>query len=146
MRWVVCILILIVAGVLVVRAISKDQESATAAKAETFAVPVITQMAAATDSAVANPAIATPEASGAAPATAATTAAVVETSVGTSLTTFAELNKAAVQTNAVFVYLPAKTGTAAAPTAALTGAAQGFNPLVLRQRDGAAWAGVAVVG
>jgi len=43
---------------------------------------------------------------------------VTETSVGTTLGAFAELNTAAAKTDAVFVFLPAREGTSAKPPSA----------------------------
>lgn len=105
-RWVICAIVLIAAGVLVVRAMTKPEVAATQATAGTFALP----------------AAATAEASPAnAPATGASQ--VPADSVGTLIASFAELNTIAASTTAVFVYLPGTESTSAkAPAATLQAA------------------------
>ncbi len=100
-RWVIGAIVLVAAGVLVVRAMIKTDNGATAqAPAPDFAAPV----AAAVEAVEPGPA---PKA----------TAAVqpVETTVGTVIGAFAELNTAAANTDAVFVFLPGKEGSSSTP-------------------------------
>jgi len=95
-RWVVGVIVLIAAGVMVVRGMIKSDKGSTQAAAAGFANPAATEPAAggaATNSVPAAPAD--------------------ETSVGTSIGTFAELNTVAAKTDAVFVFLPAREGTSA---------------------------------
>jgi len=49
---------------------------------------------------------------------------VSETSVGTTVGSFSELNKAAIKTTAVFIYLPTKGGAGHSPLAAMKSAAR----------------------
>jgi hypothetical protein len=101
MRYVIGVLVLIAAGVLVVRAITKSDGKGTPAAAKTFAAPA-----------------------GAEAATGAG-GAVSETSVGTSIGLFAELNSLAAQTDAVFVFLPGKDAKAVnAPSKMMIAAAR----------------------
>lgn len=107
-RWVVGVLVLAAAGVMVVRGMVKSDKGSTQASPAGFANPAAAQTAAggpATNSGAA--------------------AAAGETSVGTTLGAFSELNTAAAKTDAVFIYLPAKEGTAAnPPSATMKGAAR----------------------
>jgi len=109
-RWVIDALVLVAAGVMVVRAMVKTDGSSTQASATAFADPVASQTAAeaggpATDSAAAAPA--------------------TETSVGTTIGAFSELNVAAAKTDAVFIFVPGKDGASAnLPSTAMRGAAR----------------------
>ncbi len=87
-------IVLAAAGVLVVRGMIKSDKGAAQAPAEGFANPVATQMAPSAD-------------------TKAEAAAADETTVGTTLGAFAELNTAAAKSDAVFVFLPGREGTSA---------------------------------
>ena len=100
-RWVIGAIVLVAAGVLVVRAMIKTDNGATVqAPAPDFAAPV----AAAVEAVEPSPA---PKATAAAQA--------VETTVGTSIGALAELNTVAAKTDAVFVFLPGKEGTSGKP-------------------------------
>ena len=94
MRYVIGALIMAVAGVLVVRAITKSDGKGTQAVASTFATPGAAETAAETEG------------------SAQETGASGATSVGTSIGAFAELNTLAAKTDAVFVFLPGKDGKA----------------------------------
>jgi MYXO-CTERM domain-containing protein len=99
-RWVIGAIVLVAAGVMVVRAMVKTDGASTQASATAFADPVASQTAAgtggpATDSAAAAPA--------------------TETSVGTTIGAFSELNTVAAKTDAIFVFLPGKEGTPGNP-------------------------------
>lgn len=85
-RWVIGAVVLAAAGVMVVRAALKNDGGSNQAAAPGFTDPV----AVATNS------------------TAAVSAP--ETSVGTSLSAFSDLNTVAIKMDAVFIYLPAKAG------------------------------------
>jgi len=101
MRYVIGVLVLIAAGVLVVRAITKSDGKGTQAAEKTFAAPA-----------------------GAEAATGAGGAAS-ETSVGTSIGAFAELNTLAAKTDAVLVFLPGKDDKAvSAPSKVMMEAAR----------------------
>jgi len=101
MRYVIGVLVLIAAGVLVVRAITKSDGKGTQAAAKTFVAPA-----------------------GAEAATGAGGAAS-ETSVGTSIGAFAELNTLAAKTDAVLVFLPGKDDKAvSAPSKVMMEAAR----------------------
>lgn len=103
-RWVIGAIVLIAAGVLVVRAMIKSDGAATQATVPAFAA-LTTAPASAGDSATVTNAVA------AAPAN--------ETSVGTSIGALAELNTVAAKTDAVFIFLPGKDGAAGNPPSAL---------------------------
>ncbi len=92
-RWVVGVIVLAAAGVLVVKGVIKSDKATTQAATAGFANPAAAQPAAGTD------------------ATAGAAEATQETSVGTTLGAFSELNQVAMKTDAVFIYLPAKEGT-----------------------------------
>jgi len=99
-RWVIGAIVLVAAGVLVVRAMTKSDGAPSQTSAPAFADPIASQTAAgtggpATDSAAAAPA--------------------TETSVGTSIEAFAELNTLAAKTDAVFIFVPGKAGTSGSP-------------------------------
>lgn len=99
-RWVIGAIVLVAAGVMVVRAVVKTDGASTQASPTAFADPVASQTAAGTGITST-----TPEA----------TAPVTETSVGTTIGAFAELNTVAAQTDAVFIFLPGKDGAAGNP-------------------------------
>jgi MYXO-CTERM domain-containing protein len=110
MRWVIGAVVLVAAGAMVVRAMIKSDGAPSQTAAPAFADPVASQTAAGTG----DPA---KQAGAAAPA--------AETSVGTSIGTFAELNAAAANIDAVFVFLPGKDGTSGnAPATPMKGAAR----------------------
>ena len=103
-RWVVGVIVLAAAGMLVVKGMVKSDKGSTQAPAEGFGNPAATQVTAGAD-------------------TKAEVAAADETTVGTTLGAFAELNTAAAKTDAVFVFLPGKEGTSAkAPSAPMKAA------------------------
>lgn len=99
-RWVIGLVVLAVAGVMVARAITKSSGTQPAA-APSFAVESLA--AAGTNSSPG--------------------AVKDETSVGTTLGALSELNSAAAQTDAVFIFLPANDGSAV-PSAPLRAAAR----------------------
>jgi MYXO-CTERM domain-containing protein len=104
-RWVVGVIVLAAAGVLVVRGMVKSDKGSTQASTAGFANPAATQAAAGAGS----NAVVTAD----------------ETSVGATLGAFSELNTVAAKTDAVFIYLPGKEGTAAkAPSKPMKGAAR----------------------
>ena len=96
-RWVVGVIVLAAAGVMVVRGMVRSDKGSTQAATAGFANPAATQSAA-----------------GGAD-TKSDGAAADETSVGTTIGAFAELNTVAIKTDAVFIYLPGKEGTAVKP-------------------------------
>jgi hypothetical protein len=100
MRWVIGTIVLVAAGVMVVRAMIKTDGASTQAPATAFADPVASQTAAGTGINVTNPEVAAP---------------VTETSVGTTIGAFSELNTVAAKTDAVFIFLPEKDGTPGNP-------------------------------
>ena len=105
-RWVVGVIVLAAAGVLVVKGMIKSDKGATQAGTAGFANPAATQAA-----------------SGA--GTTAEVAGADETTVGTTIGAFAELNTAAAKTDAVFVFLPGKEGSGTkAPSAPMKSAAR----------------------
>jgi hypothetical protein len=106
-RWVVGVIVLAVAGVMVVQGMVKSDKGSTQAVTAGFANPAATQSAA-----------------GGAD-TKSDAAAADETSVGTTIGAFAELNTVAIKTDAVFIYLPGKEVTAAkAPSKPMKAAAR----------------------
>ena len=106
-RWVVGVIVLAAAGVLVVKGMIKSDKGSTETATAGFANPVAVQSAAGADTKPAG------------------TAAVEETSVGTTIGAFAELNTAAAKTDAVFVFLPGKEGSGTtAPSAPMKAAAR----------------------
>ena len=108
MRWVVGVVVLAAAGVLVVRGMVKSDKGSTQAAMTGFANPAAAQSAA-----------------GGAATSSDAAAATDETTVGTTLGAFAELNTAAAKTDAVFLFLPAREGTSAkAPSAPMKAAAR----------------------
>lgn len=106
-RWVICAIVLVAAGVLVIKAMTKPEAAATQAPAATFMLPTA----------------ATPEATSAAASESAPATGEAQApadSVGTLIASFAELNTIAASTTAVFVYLPGKKATSVkAPAATL---------------------------
>jgi hypothetical protein len=92
-RWVIGAIVLVAAGVMVVRAMIKSDGSSTQASAAAFADPVASQIAAGESGPATN--------SGA-------TAPAAETSVVTSIGAIAELNTVAAKLDAVFIFLPGK--------------------------------------
>jgi len=104
---VVGVIVLAAAGVMVVRGMVKSDKGSTQASTAGFANPAATQSAA-----------------GGAD-TKSDAAGAGETTVGTTLGAFAELNTAAAKTDAVFVFLPAREGTSAkVPSAPMKSAAR----------------------
>lgn len=105
-RWVVGVIVLAAAGVLVVKGMMRSEKGATQPATAGFANPAATQ----------------------ALSSAGTTAEVAgadETTVGTTIAAFAELNTAAAKTDAVFVFLPGKEGSGAkAPSVPMKSAAR----------------------
>ncbi|MCX6903983.1 MAG: hypothetical protein NTW03_11015 [Verrucomicrobia bacterium] len=99
-RWVIGAIVLVAAGVMAMRAVIKSDGTPTQAAATAFADPVAAQTAAATGGTAANSDAA---------------AQVTESSVGTTIGAFSELNTIAAQNDAVFIFLPGKDGTSAKP-------------------------------
>ena len=94
-RWVIGAIVLAAAGVMVVRAMIKTNGSSTQASATAFAAPVALETM--------------PGQTG--PATnSGALAQAAETSVGTTIGAFAELNAVAANTDAIFIFLPGKEG------------------------------------
>ena len=105
-RWVVGVIVLAAAGVMVVRGMVRSDKGSTQAPAAGFVNPAATQIAAGGSGTNSD-------------------AAVDETTVGTTIGAFAELNTVAVKTDAVFIYLPGKEVTAAkAPAKPMKAAAR----------------------
>ena len=105
-RWVIGVIVLAIAGVMVVRGMVRSDQGSTQAPAAGFVNPAATQIAAGGSGANSD-------------------AAVDETTVGTTIGAFAELNTVAVKTDAVFIYLPGKEVTAAkAPSKPMKAAAK----------------------
>ena len=90
-RWVIGTVVLVAAGVLVVRAVTKSDGVATQTPTPDFAVVVTPPTPAGGSGAATNSGVVTP---------------AVETSVGTSIETLAELNTLAASTDAVFIFVP----------------------------------------
>lgn len=103
-RWVVGVIVLAAAGVMVVHAMVKSDGKPTQASAPAFTDPAASPTATGTGATVT-----TPEAA----------PAVAETSVGTTVGAFSELNAAAANMTAVFVFLPAKEETSGNPPSAM---------------------------
>jgi hypothetical protein len=109
-RWVIGALVLVAAGVMVVRAVTKSSGTSTLTTATTFANPVASQTTAGTGGSTAE--------SGA-------SILAAETSVGTTIGAFSELDTAAAKTDAVFIFLPGKDGTSGnPPSTTMKGAAR----------------------
>ena len=105
-RWVVGVIVLAAAGVLVVRGMIKSDQGSSQASTAGFANPAATHSAAGADT--------KPDAS-----------AADESSVGTTLGAFADLNTVAAKSDAVFLFLPAREGTSAkVPSAPMKAAAR----------------------
>jgi MYXO-CTERM domain-containing protein len=96
-RWVVGVIVLAAAGVMVVRGMVRSDKGSTQGPAAGFVNPAATQIAAGSAG------------------TNSDAAAAGETSVGTTIGAFAELNTVAIKTDAVFIYLLGKEGTAVKP-------------------------------
>ena len=105
-RWGICALILIIAGVLVLRAMNKPDTAATQPPSDTFATPVLAPV----DGSNKKPVV-VPESSSVA-------------GVGTTIGAFSELQTVAAGMDAVFIYMPGKEATVntAAPVKALEAA------------------------
>ena len=112
-RWIAGIVILVVAGVLVARAMVKDQDTEDPKDESTFA------LAAPSAGAESQPGVADQSVKDASPGTASSTGhpktddKVVATVAGREIASLAELNKLAIDTAAVFVYLPGKVADSA---------------------------------
>jgi len=103
MRMVAGTIVLLAAGTLVVRAITKSEETAPKPAEPTFATPAALQPTA------------TPEEKTPAP----------KASAGTTIGAFSELNLLAASNDAVFLYLPGKDATASTtPSTVMSGAAR----------------------
>ena len=98
-RWVIGALVLVAAGVMVVRAVIKSDATPTPASATAFDATSVAQ---------------TPDPEKGSASSGAVVPAA-ETSVGRSISAFAELNAAAASTDAVFIFLPAKEGVSGTP-------------------------------
>jgi hypothetical protein len=133
-RWIAGIVILVVAGVLVARAMVKDRDTEDPQDESTFA------LAAPSAGAESQPGVADQFVKHASPSKAAPADQpqaddkAVATVAGKEISSLDELNKLAADTTAVFVYLPGKDADSAqeAPTSLLEGAvgkikAQGIN-------------------
>ena len=136
-RWGICAIVLIAAGVLAVKAMTKTNEATKQESTNTFATPVVVPVTPSVATSEATPvatSITTPEATPMAPtpvvpvASAPATGASegdkpAEAGVGTMIGALAELNTVAANSDAVFVYLPGKEAAAnKAPTAMLQAA------------------------
>lgn len=115
-RWVICVIVLAVAGILVVRAMTKTDAASAQAQSTAFATPVAAP-AVVPVSAPVGESITTPEASPVVPAdsapvvSTAVVAAPAEAGAETMIGAFAELNTVAAKSDAVFVYLLGKEET-----------------------------------
>jgi hypothetical protein len=94
-RWVIGTIVLVAAGVLVVRAVTKSDGVATQTPTPDFAAVVTPP---------------TPVGGSGTATNSGVVASAVETSVGTSIETLAELNTLAAKTDAVFIFVPGKAG------------------------------------
>ena len=111
-RWGICAIVLIAAGVLVVRAMTKTDAASAEAAASTFSAPVAVAVAAPVGESITTPEAAPAVPAGSVPAASANVVAQpAEASVGTMIGAFADLNTVAVNSDAVFVYLPGKEAT-----------------------------------
>jgi len=109
-RWIIGAIVLGIAGAMAARALIKTSDSSAEAPSTAFAVPVGSEGPAGQPAPVAN--------SGA-------LAQADKISVGTCIGGFAELNSVATNTEAVFIYLPAKDGASKnAPLAPMQEAAR----------------------
>jgi len=93
-------IVLVAAGVMVVRAMTKSDGIPTQAVAPAFAASIASQTAAGTGRTVTSSEVAPP---------------VAETSVGTTIGALSELDTVAAKTDAVFIFLPGKDGTSDNP-------------------------------
>lgn len=110
MRWVIGAIVLVAAGVMVVRAMTKSDGTPTQAVAPAFAASIASQTAAGTGRTVTSSEVAPP---------------VAETSVGTTIGALSELDTVAAKTDAVFIFLPGKNGTSGNfPSTPMNGAAR----------------------
>ena len=101
MRTAIGVIVLLAAGTLVVRAITKSDEASPKTAEPTFATPAALQPA----------------------ATPVEKPPVPEPTIGTAIGAFSELNLLAVKTDAVFIFLPGKDGTSGNfPTTAMQSA------------------------
>jgi hypothetical protein len=87
-----------------VKAMVKSDVKPTQAAAPTFAAPIASQTAAGTDITAEKSDVAAP---------------VAETSVGTTIGAFSELDSLAAKTDAVFIFLPGKNATSGNPPSAM---------------------------
>jgi len=109
-RWIIGAIVLVAAGVMVGRAITKSNGTATQTSAAVFANPLTFQSVAGWGGSNAGSDAATP---------------TNETSVGKTIGAFSELNTVAANTDAVFIFLPGKEGTSGnLPSAPMHGAAR----------------------
>lgn len=109
-RWVIGSIVLVVAGVLVVRAMNKSDGALRQTTSPAFASLAASQ---------------TPAGGSGVATSSAVAARAAETSVGTTIGAFAELNTAAAKPDAVFVFLPGKEGSGTkAPSAPMKSAAR----------------------
>lgn len=109
-RWVIGAIVLVAAGVMVVRAAIKGDATSSQKSAPVFAALAVSPTPAGESGTATNSGTAAPAA---------------ETIVVTSIEVLAELNTLATNSDAVFVFLPGKEGTAANPPAtAMKGAAR----------------------
>lgn len=106
-RWLIGVVILIVAGALVARALTKTDNPTSAASDNGFAIP-----AASAEAPVDTPA---PPAEDSASAKAASASESTSAGVGTMIGKFEDLNLAAAASDAVFVYLPGNNKDANIP-------------------------------
>jgi hypothetical protein len=95
-RWVIGTIVLVAAGVLVVRAIVRTDVPPSQPSTTAFAAPTMLQTPAGDSVSVKD-------------------SSAVETSVGTSIGALAELNAVAATTDAVFVFVPGKEGASGNP-------------------------------
>ena len=130
-RWVISAVVLLVAGVLVVRAMTKTEAVSAQPVASTFATPVAASATVPVAASEPIP-VATPEATPAVPSpvvpavSPSEVAKPAEASAETTIGAFAELNAVASKSDAVFVYLLGKEETSvnAAATKAMLAAVQ----------------------
>jgi hypothetical protein len=109
-RWVIGAIVLAAAGVLVVRAMIKNDGASSQAAAPAFASLAASQTPASESGPAKNSGAAIPSA---------------EPSVGTTIGAFSELNGVAAKTDAIFIFLPGKEGASGnPPLIAMKGAAR----------------------
>lgn len=102
-RWVIGVVVLAAAGVLVARAMIKTDGASTQPSVTAFADPVASQAVDGTGGIDNDSGAAT---------------AAIETSVGTPIGAFSELNTIAAKNDAVFIYVPGKEGISGNPPSA----------------------------